>query len=456
MNWRKPEDEEPAAHIYNSPPYTKDRNPVREGRLKKNPFPQKGLSEWREKPVNVSSRTPQPLAESSGITLSPSLRNTQSQHRQLSPESLREDQVMQELNRATNMYLNCPDPTEATARRLRVMAGDKKGQTEELAAKLMMHPGTSTLQYVGTSRLQTAITPPREQIMQELQEVTQQYLSCADPVEAAARRLRVLAGDAEGLMEKTANSILAATEEQRRPLSPWERGIKSVSPPGIDIDEAMQPSDVEVTPPPAPRNSDPHFVDLASPASLTATPTQNGPTRLQSVIVSPVCPQIAEAESVQETDLLADDNETLQSFQRKAKSKDSKLPRMRSPRQTPNILRGASSKKRKLSQIHRSPCNTSKRLNSGPLNSTTASGPERALGRAEEEVSIPTNNPAIRLIPAMNRQRKPNQAPPSDQTTSKQSEGNGGPLKRTSTPSTKYPAATKKKQDFQSGPPPAP
>lgn len=83
--------------------------------------------------------------------------------------------------------------------------------------------------------------------MQELQEVTQQYLRCADPVEAAARRLRVLTGDAEGLMDKTANSILAATEEQRRPLSPWELGIKSVSPPGIDFDAAMQPSDVELS-----------------------------------------------------------------------------------------------------------------------------------------------------------------------------------------------------------------
>ncbi|CAN6860031.1 unnamed protein product [Brassica oleracea] len=90
----------------------------------------------------------------------------------------------------------------------------------------------------------------RAHVLQELQEVTKQYLSCADPVEAAARRQRVLAGDAEGLMEKTAESILAASAEQRRPLSPWERGVRSESPPGIDFDLAMQPSDVEVTPPP--------------------------------------------------------------------------------------------------------------------------------------------------------------------------------------------------------------
>lgn len=49
----------------------------------------------------------------------------------------------------------------------------------------------------------------REAIMEEFHEVTRQYLSCADPVEAAARRQRVLYSDANGLMEATAASIMA-------------------------------------------------------------------------------------------------------------------------------------------------------------------------------------------------------------------------------------------------------
>ena len=49
----------------------------------------------------------------------------------------------------------------------------------------------------------------REAIMEEFHEVTRQYLSCADPVEAAARRRRVLYSDSNGLMEATAASIMA-------------------------------------------------------------------------------------------------------------------------------------------------------------------------------------------------------------------------------------------------------
>lgn len=96
---------------------------------------------------------------------------------------------------------------------------------------------------------QTSKTLTKDQVMQELQDVTRQYLSCADPVEAAARRQKMLASDAEGLMEQTAASILAASADQRRSSSPWERGIRSESPPGINFQVAMQPSDKEDTPP---------------------------------------------------------------------------------------------------------------------------------------------------------------------------------------------------------------
>lgn len=46
--------------------------------------------------------------------------------------------------------------------------------------------------------------------MEELHEVTRQYLSCEDPIEAAARRQRVLISDAQGDMERTAAAIISA------------------------------------------------------------------------------------------------------------------------------------------------------------------------------------------------------------------------------------------------------
>ena len=57
--------------------------------------------------------------------------------------------------------------------------------------------------------------PTTEQVLNELQEVTLQYTSCADPTESAARRQRVLQGEMEGLMAETAASIIAAATEKR-------------------------------------------------------------------------------------------------------------------------------------------------------------------------------------------------------------------------------------------------
>uniref|UniRef100_M4D973 Zinc knuckle CX2CX4HX4C domain-containing protein n=1 Tax=Brassica campestris TaxID=3711 RepID=M4D973_BRACM len=56
------------------------------------------------------------------------------------------------------------------------------------------------------------LVPSMETVMEELQEATRQYLSCPDPVEAAARRQRVNIGDAKGEMEAAALSIIKAAE----------------------------------------------------------------------------------------------------------------------------------------------------------------------------------------------------------------------------------------------------
>jgi len=46
--------------------------------------------------------------------------------------------------------------------------------------------------------------------MSELQEVTVQYITCADPTESAARKQRVLQGEARNLMANTTNLIIQA------------------------------------------------------------------------------------------------------------------------------------------------------------------------------------------------------------------------------------------------------
>lgn len=51
-------------------------------------------------------------------------------------------------------------------------------------------------------------TPSQEEVMEELHEVTRQYLSCDNPKEAAARQMRVHESNARGLMEETAASII--------------------------------------------------------------------------------------------------------------------------------------------------------------------------------------------------------------------------------------------------------
>ncbi|KAJ4909275.1 Uncharacterized protein Rs2_03896 [Raphanus sativus] len=52
--------------------------------------------------------------------------------------------------------------------------------------------------------------PSREEVIQELVDVTIQYTNCPDPVEREARRHRVLQSNADGIMERTADSIIAA------------------------------------------------------------------------------------------------------------------------------------------------------------------------------------------------------------------------------------------------------
>ncbi|KAF2611947.1 hypothetical protein F2Q70_00013574 [Brassica cretica] len=67
--------------------------------------------------------------------------------------------------------------------------------------------------------------PSREEVMEEIREVTLQYISCPDPVESAARKQRVLLSELDGTVDETATRIIqastsAAMIQQERLLEP--------------------------------------------------------------------------------------------------------------------------------------------------------------------------------------------------------------------------------------------
>ncbi|WZZ66872.1 hypothetical protein YC2023_078242 [Brassica napus] len=203
----------------------------------------------------------------------------------------------------------------------------------------------------------------RGAIMEELQEVTRQYLSCPDPVEAAARRQRVLYGDANGMMEETVERLLSSGQgiptEQRR-----QRAADSnpVTPPPLHENPFQAPlfpdPSTPYTPPTREEEDwgqDPRYSDVLQIATQETTELEgNQQTRIRSIIVSPAAGS-TEAQTEQTKQKESDGEETLKEFQNKVRRKTTRTAKRKQIRESPNNLRGASSKKRKLSQVQNSP-----------------------------------------------------------------------------------------------------
>ncbi|CAH8388669.1 unnamed protein product [Eruca vesicaria subsp. sativa] len=117
-----------------------------------------------------------------------------------------------------------------------------------------------------------------------------QYLSCPNPTEAAARMQRVLSSEASGLVDATADSILAAELTPRKSLSPWERGIKSVSPVANNSLFGLRPDQIfsPIPQPPTDLGLDPYYSDAPAQVNFLS-PRENSetPARLRSLIISP-------------------------------------------------------------------------------------------------------------------------------------------------------------------------
>ncbi|KAL0844219.1 hypothetical protein Bca101_017465 [Brassica carinata] len=201
--------------------------------------------------------------------------------------------------------------------------------------------------------------PTREAVMEVLQEATRKYLSHPDLVEAAARRQRVHFGDANGEMEEAASVMLAAAEERNELASQRNLGENDpVTPPPLQLhpQEAWMLPDPSVVRSPS-VNCDLEVDledDLREGLELER---ENSPARsvIRSIIVSPTNGKKAVEEAQQVSPEATKDSETLLNFQKRTRRGTQRSPQLRSPRTTPNILRGASLKKRKLSQILSSP-----------------------------------------------------------------------------------------------------
>ncbi|CAH8363091.1 unnamed protein product [Eruca vesicaria subsp. sativa] len=198
---------------YTSPPYAKSRrhHPY-ETPHRRSLFPPREMKEWRRKTTveveqEVNSPNPIPIPEQPVTTPAPEIHESMGTERQQQRE-----RIMEDINRATQMYLNCDDPTEAAARRLRVLSSETRGQVEETVNMMMTERAYPTLtRNQGIIGSNSGQDKTREVVMEELHDTTLQYMSCADPTEARARQLRVLEGDARGEMETVATGILAAS-----------------------------------------------------------------------------------------------------------------------------------------------------------------------------------------------------------------------------------------------------
>lgn len=138
---------------YNSPPYTKRRDLGKERNMfTKAPFPQRGLSEWRVKPTEAAPSSDRRVSPGRMSLQNHVLQNPQGEAPQEAYKEQTESQILNELNEATLLYLSCPDPTEAAARRQRVLAGDAMGQTQERVASLLRLQGSSSDQRRDTTQ----------------------------------------------------------------------------------------------------------------------------------------------------------------------------------------------------------------------------------------------------------------------------------------------------------------
>lgn len=196
--------------------------------------------------------------------------------------------------------------------------------------------------------------PTTEEVLTEIQEATLQYISCADPKESAARKLRVIQSEARGDVERAAADIIAtatARATHRYEMSPMtmtdaippqEIGTTSLAPIQAPLLLLGPGQEVE--------SNDTTLLSATNPPQPTVGRKRGRPAKLKSAIVS--------------------------------------------PRNT-NCTTGASSRKRILAHIQNSP---------GRQYTTTRG--DRSRARKNTPRNDPTEQPQTILIPASQKQKQ--------------------------------------------------
>lgn len=385
---------------YASPPYTKNRrhHPY-EITHRRALFPQRETRGWR-----VKQHQQQPREEISPNNMGQRLQqpaNLQTPQQESQSQTIRQqtrEQILEEINQTTQQYLSCDDPTEAAARRLRVQESNVRGEVEETVAVMMGENRIiqdvlpANAQQCNNHQVQSR-EHAREQVMEDLQNVTLQYLSSADPTEAKARRLRVLASDSLGHMEEVATSILAT-----KGIGP--NNLQSVEP-AVN----RQGSD---------RNATNYL-------PFDRSPIENLPRRssTEASVEQPVSPRRERRSEAQNAPIVplpieavVIENATRGEADIEGRPEIARGPpaRLRSMVISPRTLNGASSRKRNLSLASRSPAGNqgTRTRRDSPSNSN---GKRRNNSQQQNDATLLGTSqggaqPRVNLIPAISKSRK--------------------------------------------------
>lgn len=218
-------------------------------------------------------------------------------------------------------------------------------------------------------------------------------------------------------MEETALAIIKAAKD-KQVTSNYTGRLESnpATPPlvqGFSIQVLLFPDPSVLYTPPVREEEDlgfdSYYSDVA-PARVHNSPsdTRVDTARIKSIIVSPLMETEEVHPRVQETALVWEKEETLMELRNKKKRKVVNPSKARSPRNSPNILKGASFKKGRLSQIHNSPSQRRKNLTG---NSSRGQAKSTSSKKATCP-STPSTNPPFQLIPTMSKRSSDFRFPP--------------------------------------------
>lgn len=186
---------------------------------------------------------------------------------------------------ATIRYINHPDPIESLARRYRVLQGG-------LTPTYFPQPEASNQHLI----------PEKNRVVAELEDLTTQYVNCANPIERAARQQRVLVGEENNLILETATAIVQAAvaqaEQQSSTIRPeaTETAIAVEQPHKSQLDDEEAelgqlagPSRKRGRPQGSTKSRpSPSILFGASSRKRNASRVQNSPRRHRSSVVSSI------------------------------------------------------------------------------------------------------------------------------------------------------------------------